>query len=94
MFRTTIASSGSDYNWNSIAWNGIANLNTSSIGQGSKYIVNDVSMSIQNPERVVAATNDGLFLIINGVADTASLTVDTVRDSGPGPGVATYSTVF
>jgi len=72
-YRSTVAPSGSDYDWNTISWSGITNLNTNLVGQGGQYVINDIAMSIQNPARLVVATNNGLYLINGGVATQISV---------------------
>ncbi len=60
VYRATV-SPASD--WSSIPWTGVTGLSTNLVSQGAKYIVNGLTISKQNPDRVVAATNDGLYLI-------------------------------
>jgi len=79
VYRSSIPTLGSGYDWDAVAWNEVTNLSTDQVGGSGKYIINDIAISLQNPSRQVAATNNGLFLITNGVAAAASLTVPSPR---------------
>ncbi|PKL44791.1 MAG: hypothetical protein CVV41_05335 [Candidatus Riflebacteria bacterium HGW-Riflebacteria-1] len=97
-YRTTIAPSDSDYDWSNISWTGITGLSTPLIGQGGKYTINRLTMSLQNSDRVVAATNDGLYLIsgVGAAATVEPITVPNSRNAitGPGATTTTYSSNF
>jgi hypothetical protein len=79
VFRTTIAPSGSDYSWNNVIWTGVPGLSTVLVGKGARYIVNQLSISKQNSDRAVAATNDGLYLITGGGTTWSSITIPNPR---------------
>lgn len=83
VYRSTVAYSGGDYTWNNISWNGITNLYTSQVGLGGEYVINDISMSIQHQTRLVAATNNGLYLIKSGVATPITVPVARAIPNGP-----------
>ncbi len=96
-YRTTVAVDGSDYDWNNMSWTGVSGLSTTLVGQGASYTVNNLSISYQNPDRVVAATNEGLFLITGGGAPAASpISIPASRNANHHPGalVTTYSSSF
>lgn len=70
VYRATIPPSAGDYDWNTVNWTGVPGLSTNVVGMGASFTVNDLTMSVKpSADRVVAATNHGLFLITaNGTA--------------------------
>jgi hypothetical protein len=90
VFRTTIAPNGSDYSWNNVVWTGVPGLSTTLVGQGARFIVNQLSISKQNSDRVVAATNDGLYLITGGGTTLSPIIIPYPRPA-PHSGAATVT---
>lgn len=62
-YLTQIAPSGSAYDWDSIVWQGFSGLSEANVNGLGKYVVNEISISLQDSDRLVAATNDGLYLL-------------------------------
>jgi hypothetical protein len=90
-YRATVPTDGSDYDWDDIEWSGVTSLSTDLVGLGAQYVINDIAISRQHSNtRVVAATNNGLFLI-NGT-NASQITVPTVRNYPEV--VASYSVGF
>jgi hypothetical protein len=96
-YRATVPPDGSDYDWDDIEWSGVANLSTGQVGQGASFTVNNISISKQDSDRVVAATNYGLFLITGGVSPSATpLDVPSIRNAPHyvGASITSYSGDF
>ena len=93
VYRATVNPSS---DWASISWSGVTGLSTDIIGATARYTINDLTISLQNPDRIVAATNGGLFLITAAGTSVTQITVPNSRPAATGTGALTndYSTIF
>jgi hypothetical protein len=96
VYVTSISPSGSEYSWDTVDWVGVDGLSTDLVGMGASYTVNDLTMSLQDPERVVAATNHGLFLVTNNGSSSLPIVVPEPRTAphDPAATVTEYSSNF
>ncbi|MBF0543471.1 MAG: carboxypeptidase regulatory-like domain-containing protein [Candidatus Riflebacteria bacterium] len=66
-------------NWDNVLWNGTT-LSTQGIGEGGNFVINKLAISLQHPQRLVAATSDGLYASADGGATFGQLAIpDTIR---------------
>lgn len=94
VYRASIAYDGSSYEWNNVSWNTVSTLSTTLVGQGPQFIVNQLAISYQNSDRVVAATNGGLFQITNNGTTLTPLTVPYPRTAPTDGHVSTTVNVY
>ncbi|MDD2997444.1 MAG: hypothetical protein PHV05_00205 [Candidatus Riflebacteria bacterium] len=96
LYRSTIAPDGLSYNWDSVPWTGVTGLSTQLVGQGGSYVINDISISLQHPDRLVVATNDGLYLVTADGTTVSEITIPNPRNAPTGAGAVstTYSSDF
>lgn len=74
-----------DYNWNNYNWN-LSELGSPNVGASSTFLVNDIAISIQHPQRLVAATNNGLHFSNDRGANFEPLVIPYPRPAATGPG--------
>ncbi len=81
VYSAQAPTTGTGTNWldAAIQWAGAVPLSTPAIGAGSQYIVNGLTISLQHPLRIVAATASGAWLSTDGGSTFAALTIPGIR---------------